>query len=401
MLKGKPAGDPNAYRFERQTIKPLALILAPTRELAIQIYEEAKKFSYRSWVRPCVAYGGTPIVEQLRDLERGCFLLVATPGRLIDLIERGRVSLEAIEYLTLDEADRMLDMGFEPAIRRLVQRENMPNSDYRKTLMFSATFPKNIQALARDFLMDYIFLTIGKVGATSENIIQRIEYVEDNDKRAVLLDILRQDLEQASESLNLTLVFVETKRSADSLSNFLIDNRFPATSIHGDRTQQERESALASFKSGRTPVLVATAVAARGLDIPNVTHVVNFDLPSDIDDYVHRIGRTGRAGNIGKATAFFNMHHDRSIVGVLIDILAESKQDIPEWLENCNDEARRSGISRGGGRGGRGGGRGGGGRGGGRSQSSTDYRRDGPSQSYKSVPPPQNHSNSAGGESWW
>lgn len=160
--------------------------------------------------------------------------------------------------------------------------------------MFSATFPHNIQVLARDFLKDYIFLAVGRVGSTSENITQRLEYVEDYDKRSLLLDILHTDLSAGPEDVqNLTLVFVETKRNADMLCDFLIDSNFPATAIHGDRTQREREFALHSFRSGRTPVMVATAVASRGLDIPNVTHVVNFDLPSDIDDYVHRIGRTG------------------------------------------------------------------------------------------------------------
>lgn len=189
----------------------------------------------------------------------------------------------------------MLDMGFEPQIRRIVEQEDMPYDD-RQTLMFSATFPRNIQMLARDFLKDYVFLTVGRVGSTSENITQRIEYVEEDDKRSLILDILHTDMGIVRDDglQNLTLVFVETKRSADMLCDFLQHNQFPATSIHGDRTQREREMALASFRSGRTPVLVATAVAARGLDIPNVTHVVNYDLPSDIDDYVHRIGRTGR-----------------------------------------------------------------------------------------------------------
>jgi ATP-dependent RNA helicase DDX3X len=165
--------------------------------------------------------------------------------------------------------------------------------------MFSATFPHNIQVLARDFLKDYIFLAVGRVGSTSENITQRLEYVEDYDKRSVLLDMLHADMAindgtNPDVAQNLTLVFVETKRNADMLCDFLIDSSFPATAIHGDRTQREREYALHSFRSGRTPVMVATAVASRGLDIPNVTHVVNFDLPSDVDDYVHRIGRTGK-----------------------------------------------------------------------------------------------------------
>ncbi|KND02171.1 uncharacterized protein SPPG_02663 [Spizellomyces punctatus DAOM BR117] len=331
------------YGRSRPKVTPSTLVLAPTRELALQIYEEARKFAYRSWVRPCVCYGGQPMVDQVRDLERGCELLVATPGRLVDLIERGRVSLAAVRYLVLDEADRMLDMGFEPQIRRIVEKEDMASADERQTLMFSATFPRNIQMLARDFLKDYIYLTVGRVGSTSENITQRVEYVEEADKHSVLLDLLYADAETSEKDnkTTLTLVFVETKRSADMLCNFLLQNNFPATSIHGDRTQREREQALHSFRSGRTPVLVATAVAARGLDIPNVGHVINFDLPSDIDDYVHRIGRTGRAGNTGKATAFFNLQRDKGVVKELLEILMEAKQDVPEWLDQCRREAER------------------------------------------------------------
>lgn len=237
---------------------PTSLILAPTRELVSQIYDEARKFAYRSWVRPCVVYGGADIGTQLRSIERGCDLLVATPGRLVDLIERGRISLSAIKYLVLDEADRMLDMGFEPQIRRIVEQEDMPVTADRQTLMFSATFPRDIQILARDFLREYIFLSVGRVGSTSENITQKVEYVEDADKRSVLLDILH------THGAGLTLIFVETKRMADTLSDFLIGQGFPATSIHGDRTQRERERALEMFRSGRCPILVATAVAARG-----------------------------------------------------------------------------------------------------------------------------------------
>lgn len=324
---------------------PTTLILAPTRELVSQIFEECRKFAYRSWVRPCVVYGGADIGSQLRQIERGCDLLVATPGRLVDLLERGRISLCNIKYLVLDEADRMLDMGFEPQIRRIVEGEDMPPVDHRQTLMFSATFPRDIQMLARDFLKDYVFLSVGRVGSTSENITQKIEYVEDFDKRSALLDILH------THGTGLTLIFVETKRMADSLSDFLINQRFPATAIHGDRTQRERERALEFFRNGRCPIMVATAVAARGLDIPNVTHVVNYDLPTDIDDYVHRIGRTGRAGNTGMATAFFN-RGNRGVVRDLIDLLKEANQDVPPFLESIAREG--SGYGGRGGRGGRG-----------------------------------------------
>lgn len=336
-------GAGNFYGRQRKAY-PTSLILAPTRELVSQIYEESRKFAYRSWVRPCVVYGGADIGSQLRQIERGCDLLVATPGRLVDMLERGRISLCNIKYLVLDEADRMLDMGFEPQIRRIVEGEDMPGANDRQTLMFSATFPRDIQMLARDFMKDYIFLSVGRVGSTSENITQKVEYVEDYDKRSVLLDILHIHG-------GLTLIFVETKRMADSLSEYLLNQGFPATSIHGDRTQRERERALDFFRSGRVPIMVATAVAARGLDIPNVTHVVNYDLPTDIDDYVHRIGRTGRAGNTGLATAFFN-RGNRGVVRDLIDILKEAHQEVPSFLESIAREG--SGFGGGRGRGGRG-----------------------------------------------
>ncbi|KAL0572074.1 ATP-dependent RNA helicase ded1 [Marasmius crinis-equi] len=348
---------------------PTALILAPTRELVSQIHDEARKFAYRSWVRPAVVYGGADISQQMRQIERGCDLLSATPGRLVDLIERGKISLANIKYLVLDEADRMLDMGFEPQIRRIVQGEDMPGVHDRQTLMFSATFPRDIQILAKDFLKDYVFLSVGRVGSTSENITQKIEYVEDHDKRSVLLDILASQASQGKDGLGLTLIFVETKRMADMLSDFLMGNSLPATSIHGDRTQRERETALHTFRTGRTPVMVATAVAARGLDIPNVTHVINYDLPSDIDDYVHRIGRTGRAGNTGVSTAFFNKGN-KNIVRDLVELLREANQEIPTWLEQTAHEASFGGSFRG--RGGRGGGGRGGARSGGR-----DYRQGG------------------------
>lgn len=365
--RAPPAEATNAGYGRSRKAYPTALILAPTRELVSQIHEEARKFCYRSWVRPAVVYGGADINQQLRLIERGCDLLSATPGRLVDLIERGRISLANIRYLVLDEADRMLDMGFEPQIRRIVQGEDMPGVQDRQTLMFSATFPRDIQMLARDFMKDYVFLSVGRVGSTSENITQKVEYVEDADKRSVLLDVL--SMHQGGQG-GLTLVFVETKRMADMLSDFLLTNNLPATSIHGDRTQREREMALQTFRTGRTPIMVATAVAARGLDIPNVTHVVNYDLPSDIDDYVHRIGRTGRAGNVGIATAFFN-RGNRNIVRDLLELLREANQEIPAWLETV---AHENSFGGGGGRGRGGGGRG---RGGGRPPASRDFRSGG------------------------
>ncbi|CAG97833.1 DEAD/DEAH box helicase [Kluyveromyces lactis] len=355
-----PASTPEAAGNSYiKKVYPTAVILAPTRELATQIYDEAKKFTYRSWVKPMVVYGGASIDNQIKQMRYGCNLLVATPGRLTDLLERRYISLANVKYLVLDEADRMLDMGFEPQIRRIVEGSDMPSVDNRQTLMFSATFPSEIQHLASDFLKDYVFLSVGRVGSTSENITQKILYVEDFDKNDTLLDLL------AASNEGLTLIFVETKRAADSLTDFLIMEGFKATAIHGDRTQGERERALSAFKTGRATILVATAVAARGLDIPNVTHVINFDLPNDIDDYVHRIGRTGRAGNTGVATTFFN-RGNKNVAKELVSLLSEANQEVPSFLTTIMREAS---SGRGGARGGRGGYN--------RGNSTRDFRRGG------------------------
>lgn len=362
--KNGPLPTPEtAGAFSFNKVYPTVLIMAPTRELVSQIFDEAKKFCYRSWVRPAVAYGGVDIGQQMRTLQRGCDLLVAAPGRLTDMLERGRVSLANVKYLILDEADRMLDMGFEPQIRHIVQECDMPDVPDRQTLMFSATFPRNIQMLARDFLKEYIFLSVGRVGSTSANITQKVLLVEDDEKRSVILDLL------SAADKSLTIVFTETKRMADYLADFLYDQGFPATAIHGNRTQYEREKALAAFKNGTAPILVATAVAARGLDIPNVQHVINYDLPTDIDDYVHRIGRTGRAGNVGIATSFFN-RNNKIIVKDMISLLTEANQEVPDFLVKIS---RESSFGRGGGRGGRSGGFGGGRSGG----ATRDFRRQG------------------------
>jgi len=321
--------------MKRKKLLPLALVLAPTRELALQIYDEARKFAYRSRVHACVVYGGADIKAQMRELDGGCHILVATPGRLIDLYDRQKIGLQNIRYLVLDEADRMLDMGFEPQIRDIVERRDMPPTGLRQTMMFSATFPKEIQHLARDFLNNYIFLTVGRVGSTSAMITQRLEWVEEHEKRSYLLDLLRTDPNA------LTLVFVETKRAADDLERYLLNEMYPAISIHGDKSQNEREEALRMFRTAKRPILVATAVAARGLDISNVKFVVNFDLPTDINEYVHRIGRTGRAGNVGEAISFFN-EKNRNIARELHDILNETSQEMPPFLVKMVEDMRHS-----------------------------------------------------------
>ncbi|CAH2237482.1 jg12815 [Pararge aegeria aegeria] len=380
MYEAGPVKQP----FIRRKQYPLGLVLAPTRELATQIFDEARKFAYRSRVRPCVVYGGSPILDQFRELERGCHLLVATPGRLVDMLNRGRVALDHCRHLVLDEADRMLDMGFEPQIRKIVECNTMPKTGERQTLMFSATFPKQIQVLAQDFLYNYVFLAVGRVGSTSENITQKVVWVEEQDKRSFLLDLLNASnlLQRSPEDDQLTLVFVETKKGADQLEEFLDADGYPVTSIHGDRTQREREEALRRFRTGQTPILVATAVAARGLDIPHVRHVINFDLPSDVEEYVHRIGRTGRMGNLGVATSFFN-DSNRGLARDLVELLVEAKQDVPNWLTSAAVDGR----SGGGGRRAGGGSRSGGGRfGSGSGFGARDFRTQ-PRQAQRSAGP--------------
>ncbi|CAB9527963.1 dependent RNA helicase [Seminavis robusta] len=340
MLKNGGRDPPDSARRRSY---PEALVLAPTRELAQQIQEEAKRFCYATGIASVVIYGGAEVREQLRQIERGCDLLVATPGRLVDLMERGRLGMENIRFMVLDEADRMLDMGFEPQIRRIVEEAGMPQGAERQTMMFSATFPSNIQRLASDFMRDYVFLTVGRVGSASKDVTQTIEYVEEQDKLETLMRFLLTIEE------GLILIFVETKRSCDYVEDILCQRGFPACSIHGDKSQREREEALRAFKRAVTPVMVATDVASRGLDIPNVTQVVNYDLPTNIDDYVHRIGRTGRAGNTGSALAFVN-EKNSGIIRELRELLEENEQESPPWLNQmCSFSGGRSS-----GRGGRG-----------------------------------------------
>ncbi|XP_052283636.1 probable ATP-dependent RNA helicase DDX4 isoform X2 [Dreissena polymorpha] len=308
--------------------EPQALVVAPTRELAVQICRDAYKFAHGTMLKAVVLYGGTSIGHQLRQVEKGCHLLVGTPGRLIDMFTKGKVSLEKIKYLILDEADRMLDMGFGPEIRKIIETFGMPGKDQRQTLMFSATFPEEIQKLAAEYLNDYLFLSIGMVGGASSDVSQHIFEVDRMAKREKLVEILSE------EGTSKTLVFVEQKRNADFLAAYLSQTGFPTTSIHGDRLQQEREEALADFKLGKAYILVATSVAARGLDIPAVKHVINYDLPSAIDEYVHRIGRTGRCGNLGKATSFYDPSSDSGMAKALVKILKQACQVIPDWLDN-------------------------------------------------------------------
>ncbi|PWN91601.1 RNA helicase [Acaromyces ingoldii] len=237
---------------------PIALMLAPTRELAVQIQTECSRFGASSRLRNCAVYGGVPKGPQIRDLSRGAEIVIATPGRLIDMIEAGKTNLRRVTYLVLDEADRMLDMGFEPQIRKIVDQIR-PD---RQTLMFSATWPKEVQRLANDFLNNFIQVNIGSMElAANHNVKQIVEVCDMYEKRGRLI----KHLDQISQENAKVLIFTGTKRIADDLTKFLRQDGWPALAIHGDKQQQERDWVLAEFKSGRSPIMVATAVASRGL----------------------------------------------------------------------------------------------------------------------------------------
>jgi ATP-dependent RNA helicase DDX5/DBP2 len=238
---------------------PIALVLAPTRELAVQIKQESDKFGRTSRLRTVCVYGGTPKGVQISALDRGAEIVIATPGRLIDLLNMGVTNLRRVTYLVMDEADRMLDMGFEPQIRGILGQIR-PD---RQTLMWSATWPKEVQSLARDYLHDFIQVNVGSLDLSANiRVEQRVEVVDDRDKRYRLMELLR-DI-KPSEKMK-TLIFTATKRTADNVSHALRGERIDAQAIHGDKSQRERDNVLAGFRSGRNPVMVATDVAARGI----------------------------------------------------------------------------------------------------------------------------------------
>jgi len=307
---------------------PQCVVITPTRELAIQIKDEARRFAMGSMIKPVVAYGGTSVSYNLTQLRKGCNILICTPGRLLQFVDAGQVSFDSLKYLVLDEADRMLEMGFMPDIKRCMESSSMPDKKERQTLMFSATFPDSIQETAQEFMGEsYIFVTVGIVGGACSDVTQEFHQVSKYDKREKLKEIISEN-----DPRDKTLVFVKTKKNADFIATHLSSESIPTTSIHGDRKQREREEALYDFRTGKMPNLVATAVAARGLDIKGVAHVINFDMPEEIEEYVHRIGRTGRLGNLGKATSFFDPEEDGDIASPLLKILADCGADVPDWL---------------------------------------------------------------------
>ncbi|EAW13945.1 DEAD-box ATP-dependent RNA helicase DBP2 [Aspergillus clavatus NRRL 1] len=335
---------------------PIVLVLAPTRELAVQIQTEITKFGKSSRIRNTCVYGGVPKGPQIRDLSRGVEVCIATPGRLIDMLEAGRTNLRRVTYLVLDEADRMLDMGFEPQIRKIISQIR-PD---RQTCMWSATWPKEVRQLASDFLNDYIQVNIGSMDLSANHrITQIVEVVSDFEKRDKMIKHLEKIMEDRS---NKILIFTGTKRIADEITRFLRQDGWPALSIHGDKQQQERDWVLNEFKAGKSPIMVATDVASRGIDVRDITHVLNYDYPNNSEDYIHRIGRTGRAGAKGTAITFFTTDNSKQARD-LVTILTEAKQQIDPRLAEMVRYGGGGGHGHGGyGRwGGRGGGRGRGG----------------------------------------
>ncbi|KAJ0753288.1 putative RNA helicase [Helianthus annuus] len=313
---------------------PTVLVLSPTRELATQIQAEAVKFGRSSKILCTCLYGGAPKGPQLRELDRGTDIVVATPGRLNDILEMRRLSLSQVTFLVLDEADRMLDMGFEPQIRKIVKE--VPAR--RQTLMYTATWPKEVRKIAADLLVNPIQVNIGNVDELVANkaITQHIEVLAPMEKNRRLELILR-----SQEPRSKVIIFCSTKKMCDQLARSLT-RQFAAAAIHGDKSQGERDYVLNQFRTGRSPVLVATDVAARGLDIKDIRVVINYDFPTGVEDYVHRIGRTGRAGATGEAYTFFT-EQDAKHASDLVKVLEGANQRVPKELR---DMAARSGRSR-------------------------------------------------------
>lgn len=317
---------------------PIALVLAPTRELVMQIQWEAFRLGELLGIRDAVVYGGVSRRGQQQELRRGVELLIATPGRLLDFLDSKVTSLQRVSYLVIDEADRMLDMGFEPQLRRVSSQLRKE----RQTLMWSATWPTSIQHLAKDFCKEsFVKVSVGISGARANpNVRQDVRVVTELDKKQCFFDWLQ---EVCKDSLNQPriLVFTDTKKGADALCRELRYEQFAANSIHGDKDQQERDLILQNFKRGKCQILVATDVAQRGLDIKDVAYVVNYNMPNTVEDYIHRIGRTGRAGAHGVAVSFLtcdfraseNVRMARGLVKVMQDAGQEPAEDLRRFAQ--------------------------------------------------------------------
>lgn len=305
-----------------------ALILTPTRELAIQVEESVKAYAKHTQLRSLVVYGGVDIKTQTPHLKTGVEVLVATPGRLLDHIEQKTLQLNQVQMLVLDEADRMLDMGFMPDLKRILAL--LPKQ--RQNMMFSATFSNEIKKLADDFLHKPQLIEVARSNATNDNVTQKVYQVAQSDKQALLTQLLKDaDAKQV-------IIFTKTKLTASRLSRSLAKEGIAADAIHGDKSQQERIKALDAFKAGTVTALVATDVAARGLDISELPMVINYEIPSAPEDYVHRIGRTGRAGALGVAISFVSDDEEK----YLLEIEKLIKRQIPKETIALDRPSQRS-----------------------------------------------------------
>ncbi|KAK1580604.1 DEAD/DEAH box helicase [Colletotrichum navitas] len=324
-------------KIKKRCIK--AVVVSPTRELAMQTQEQMEHVSSLLGLKSICIYGGASKDDQRGLLRRGADVIVATPGRLKDFMMDGTISLQDVKFAVLDEADRMLDKGFEEDIKMILG--DMPAREARQTVMFTATWPASVRKLAESFMVDPVKITIGSSGKETANgavelqantrITQRVEVVDPRAKEQRLLQLLKQWQATASQKNDRILVFCLYKKEATRVEAFLQQRGIRVGGIHGDLRQEQRTRSLEAFKAGTTPVLVATDVAARGLDIPEVKLVINVTFPLTIEDYVHRIGRTGRAGKTGEAITLFT-EHDKAHSGSLINILKGAKQPVPDEL---------------------------------------------------------------------
>jgi ATP-dependent RNA helicase DDX46/PRP5 len=315
---------------------PIGLIMTPTRELATQIHKECKPFLKAMGLRAVCAYGGAPIKDQIADLKRGAEVIVCTPGRMIDLLaaNSGRVTnLRRVTYVVLDEADRMFDMGFEPQVMKIFANIR-PN---RQTILFSATMPRIMDALAKKTLHSPVEITVGGRSVVAPEITQIVEVREEKEKFHRLLELLGELYDKDEDAR--TLIFVDRQEKADDLLKDLMRKGYPCMSIHGGKDQIDRDSTIDDFKAGVVPIMIATSVAARGLDVKQLKLVVNFDAPNHLEDYVHRAGRTGRAGNTGTAVTFVTEDQEQYSVGIA-KALEQSGQPVPERLNEMRKSFR-------------------------------------------------------------
>jgi len=325
---------------------PYGLIICPSRELAKQICETIEQFTsglrYQGLptLRTCLAIGGVPSNEAMDVIRKGCHMMVATPGRLMDMLNKKMIKLDVCRYFCMDEADRMIDMGFEEDVRTIFSYF----SGQRQTLLFSATMPKKIQNFARSALVRPITVNVGRAGAASMNIVQEVEFIQPEAKICYILECLRKTAPPV-------LIFAERKNDVDTIHEYLLLKGCLAVAIHGGKDMEERLRAVKEFKSFKKDILVATDVASKGLDFPEIQHVINYDMPEDIENYVHRIGRTGRGKHKGVATTMINNKVEMAVLADLKHLLLEAKQKVPPFLasmETETDQLAEAGMSDGG-----------------------------------------------------